>query len=173
MEYKIDTKKGYSPQISYLVCQMDYARKTTLDSVRGLTPSELDFLPCEGANSIGALLLHMAAVEKGFQIELFEERRPNEKEMAQWGAAYSLGEEGRKKINRNPLEFYLTKLDEVRKKTFPEFSERNDEWLYESRLWDNQPSNHYFIWSHVFEDEINHRGQIRLIRRILSEKNKS
>jgi uncharacterized damage-inducible protein DinB len=171
MEYKIDSRKGFSPQISYLVSQMDYARKTTLDCVRGLTPFELDFLPCEGANSIGALLLHMAAVEKGFQIELFDGRRPNEQEMAEWGAAYSLGEEGRKNINGNPLEFYLTKLGEVRKKTFQEFSVRNDEWLFESRLWDNQPSNHYFIWFHVFEDEINHRGQIRLIRRMLTEKN--
>ncbi|KPL58859.1 DinB family protein [Rossellomorea vietnamensis] len=173
MEYKIDRRKGYSPQISFLVSQMDYARKTTLDSVKGLTSSELDFLPCEGANSIGALLLHMAAVEKGFQIELFDERRPNEQEMTEWGAAYSLGEEGRKNIKGYSLEFYLTKLDEIRRKTLQEFSERNDEWLFESRVWDNQPSNHYFIWFHVFEDEINHRGQIRLIRRILSEKNKS
>jgi uncharacterized damage-inducible protein DinB len=171
MEFTIDTRKGYSPQISYLVSQMDYARKTTLDSIKGLTTLELDFLPCKDGNSIGALLLHMAAVEKGFQIELFDDRRPNQQEMDEWGAAYSLGEKGRKNVKGKPLEFYLTKLHEVRSRTLQELSGRTDEWLFESRFWDNQPSNHYFIWFHVFEDEINHRGQIRLIKRIFSEKN--
>ncbi|PFA67148.1 integrase [Bacillus sp. AFS015802] len=170
MEFTIDTRQGLSPQISYLVTQMEYVRKTTLDSVKGLTCPELDFLPCEDGNSIGALLLHMAAVEKGFQIELFDDRRPNEQEMDEWGAAYSLGEKGRQNIKGFPLEFYLEKLNEVRSRTLRELAERNDDWLFENRSWDTHPSNNYFIWFHVFEDEINHRGQIRLIRKILSEK---
>lgn len=28
------------------------------------------------------------------------------------------------------------------------------------------PTSNYFKWFHVFEDEINHRGQIRLIRKL-------
>ncbi|WP_160319306.1 MULTISPECIES: hypothetical protein [Bacillaceae] len=28
--------------------------------------------------------------------------------------------------------------------------------------------NHYFLWYHVLEDEINHRGRIRLIKAQLS-----
>lgn len=110
----------------------------------------------------------VAAVEKGFQIEIFEGRRPNEQEMLEWGSPYSLGENGRRDINGYPLEFYITKLEEVRDRTLQKFATLTDDWLYENRLWDNYPSNNYFIWFHVFEDEINHRGQIRIIRKMLS-----
>jgi len=167
MEFKIDKRRGFTPQIGHLVSQMDYARHTTLEAVKGLTTSELDFLPSEDGNSIGALLLHMAAVEKGFQIEIFDGRRPNEEEMREWGAPYSLGDKGRMSIKGNPLEFYIEKLHEVRRRTLEEFSKLPDGWLYEDRQWDGHPSNHYFMWFHVYEDEINHRGQIRMIRKML------
>ncbi len=65
----IKEKKGYAPQIGHLVSQMEYARKTTLDSIEGCTQEELDSLLSQDGNTIGALLFHMAAVEKGFQIE--------------------------------------------------------------------------------------------------------
>lgn len=170
MEFKISEVEGFTPQIGHLVSQMDYARRTTLEAVKGLRTSELDFLPSEDANSIGALLLHIAAIEKGFQIEIFDDRSPNEQEVAEWGKAYSLGEKGRKTIKDNPLDFYIGKLAEVRLRTLQEFAKRNDDWLYQNRLWDNNLSNNYFIWFHVFEDEINHRGQIRIIRKMLSLK---
>lgn len=169
MEYQIKPLNGFTPQIGHLVSQMNYARETTLQAVRDLKTSELDFIPGKEGNSIGALLLHIAAVEKGFQIEIFDDRKPNDQEMEEWGAPYSLGEQGRKDINGYPLEFYIAKLEEVRSRTLQEFANLNDEWLYEKRLWDNQPSNNYFIWFHVFEDEINHRGQIRMIRKMLSQ----
>ncbi|UFU00237.1 DinB family protein [Radiobacillus kanasensis] len=167
-ELKIDKIEGFTPQIGHLVSQMNYVRKTTLEAVRDLTTYELDFLPSKDGNSIGALLYHMAAVEKGFQIEIFDGRSPNEQEMAEWGAPYSLGEKGREDIKGYSLEFYISKLEEVRSRTLQKFANLNDDWLYENRLWDNHPSNNYFIWFHVFEDEINHRGQIRMIRKMLS-----
>ncbi|KMM38462.1 DinB family protein [Guptibacillus hwajinpoensis] len=169
MEVKIEPLKGFTPQIGHLVSQMNYARKTTLEAVSGLTTSELDFIPNKEGNSIGALLLHIAAVEKGFQIEIFDGRNPNEQEMLDWGSPYSLGEKGRKNIKGYPLEFYIAKLEEVRNRTLQKFSMLTDDWLYENRLWDNHRSNNYFIWFHVFEDEINHRGQIRIIRNMLSK----
>lgn len=169
LEVKIEPLKGFTPQIGHLVSQMNYARKTTLEAVSGLTISELDFLPSKDGNSIGALLLHIAAVEVGFQIEIFEDRRPNEQEMLEWGSPYSLGEKGRRDIKGYPLEFYITKLEEVRHKTLQKFATLKDDWLYENRQWDNHSSNNYFIWFHVFEDEINHRGQIRIIKKMLSQ----
>ncbi|WP_163527472.1 DinB family protein [Halobacillus ihumii] len=167
MEFKIEKSNSYTPQIGHLVSMMNYARYTTLQAVEGLSTKELDFLPSEDGNSISALLLHIAAVEVGFQIEIFENRRPNKEEAVEWGAAYELGEQGRQEIKGNSLEFYIEKLDEVRNRTLKEFQKLDDEWLYEERLWDNHNSNHYFIWFHVFEDEINHRGQMRIIRKML------
>ncbi|SDL87070.1 DinB family protein [Sediminibacillus halophilus] len=167
MDYKVREKSGYTPQIGHLVSMMEYARKTTLDAVSGLSTEQLDYLPTEKSNSIGALLLHMAAVEVGFQIEVFDGRSPNDEEKTERGAAYSLGHQGRSEINGNPLDFYLDKLVKVRQRTLAEFRLRNDKLLYEDIQWDGQPSNHFFIWFHVMEDEINHRGQIRIQRKMV------
>lgn len=74
--FKVERIQDYPPQIGHLVSMMNYARFTTLNEVNGLTIKQLDFLPRNDGNSIGALLFHMAAVEFGFQIELFDKRRP-------------------------------------------------------------------------------------------------
>jgi uncharacterized damage-inducible protein DinB len=170
MVLKIQHDNSYTPQMAHLVAMMEYARRTTLEAVEGLTTEELDYLPHVEANSIGSLLFHIAAIEKGFQIELFDGRRPNAEEMTEWGAAYSLGNQGRSQIKGHSLDYYLEKLSKVRGRTLEEFRVRNDEWLYEDCLWDEHQSNHYFIWFHVFEDEINHRGQIRMTRKMLPAK---
>ena len=167
MDIYIKEQKGYAPQIGHLVSQMDYARKTTLDSIEGCTQEELYGLLSSDGNTIGALLLHMAAIERGFQIEFFDGRNPNEEEMEEWGAAYGLGARGRKEIVGHPLSFYIATLRRVRQKTLTVLADKPDEWLYEECRWDGHPSNHYFIWFHVMEDEINHRGQIRLMRKAL------
>ncbi|MEF2965809.1 DinB family protein [Paenibacillus sp. M1] len=160
----ITDHSGYTPQISRLLSMMNYARFTTLEAVSDLSVEQLDFLLVAQSNSIGALLLHFAAVEYAYQIATFEQRDLNDEEMAVWGPALMLGEEGREKIKGNPLDYYLEKLETVRNRTFELFKTVNDEWLYrEEEFWYNKQANYYFMWFHVFEDEINHRGQIRMI----------
>jgi uncharacterized damage-inducible protein DinB len=44
-----------------------YARQTTLAAVEGLSIAELDHLQDDSSNSIGALLAHIAAVERWYQ----------------------------------------------------------------------------------------------------------
>jgi hypothetical protein len=52
----------------------------------------------------------------------------------------------------------------VREHTLAEFRQRDDDWLHQQfPFWGGQAGNNYFCWYHVFEDEINHRGQMRLI----------
>lgn len=165
--FKVEDIQGYSPQIGHLVSMMNYTRYTTLKAVEGLTVEQLDYLPQKTGNSIGALLLHMAAVEFGFQVEFFENRKPNEREMEEWGAAYDLGELGREQIKGNPLKFYIKKLEDVRSRTLEEFKSKQDEWLHEEAPWGGVCANNYFVWFHTFEDEINHRGQIRILRNML------
>lgn len=164
--YLVTDVPGYSPEISKLISMMNYARYTTISAVKNLSVEQLDFLLDAQSNSIGALLLHFAAVEYAYQVETFEKRDLNEEEMAIWKAALDLGDEGRENIKGNDLTFYLNKLDKVRKRTLELFKTVSDDWLQvEVENWHNQKSaNHYFMWFHVFEDEINHRGQIRMIR---------
>jgi uncharacterized damage-inducible protein DinB len=167
--YKIQDLDGYSSQISHLISMMNYARITTFDAVKGLNVSELDFLLDEKANTIGMLLLHIASVEYVYHKTTIEKRSLTKDEEECWLPALNLGEQGREKIKGNPLEFYIEQLVEVRKKTLEDMRKLEDSWLYtETDYWDNKKANNYFKWFHVLEDEINHRGQIRLIRKRIS-----
>lgn len=166
--YLITDIEGYSPQISRLLSMMNYARYTTFEEVKNLTTEQLDFLLDPEGNSIGALLLHFAAVEYVYQVFTFEKRDLTADEMLIWGAALDLGQEGRDQIKGNDLSFYTEKLNAVRNQTYELFKTVDDDWLYtEQSFWYDKPANYYFMWFHVFEDEINHRGQIRLIRKKL------
>jgi uncharacterized damage-inducible protein DinB len=81
-----------------------------------------------------------------------------------------LGQQARATIRNNSLNFYINELSKVREKTITKFKSLSDEWLFEEKQWGNGvPFNNYYLWFHVFEDEINHRGQIRAIKRILSK----
>ncbi|MEK3750018.1 DinB family protein [Paenibacillus sp. FSL E2-8871] len=164
--YLITDIPGYSPQISRLLSMMNYARHTTLQAVAGLTVEQLDYLLDSESNSIGSLLLHYAAVEYAYQVATFEGRDLSEEELTIWGPALSLGDEGRAMIKGNDLNYYLDRLNEVRERTYALFATVDDDWLYtEEEFWHHKQANYYFMWFHVFEDEINHRGQIRLIRK--------
>jgi uncharacterized damage-inducible protein DinB len=58
----------------------------------------------------------------------------------------------------------------VRSDTYAKFNTLSDEWLFEKTdFWWSEATN-YFKWFHVFEDEINHRGQIRMIRKMYQNK---
>jgi uncharacterized damage-inducible protein DinB len=164
--YLIKDIPGFTPQIGHLLSMMNYARHTTLAAARDLTVDQLDYLLDPLSNSIGGLLLHFAAVEYAYQVETFEGRELNEEELAEWGPALDLGERGQKHIKGHELSYYIEKLDAVRNRTLELFRSIDDSWLYhEEPFWYNKPANRYFMWFHVFEDEINHRGQIRLIRK--------
>lgn len=159
----------YTPQISRLISMMNYARYTTIGSTKDLTIDQLDYLLDPQSNSIGSLLLHFAAVEYAYQIETFEGRELSEEELQEWGPALSLGDEGREIIKGNDLSYYMDRMNAVRTKTLELFTQVDDEWLTkEEPFWHDKPANNYFKWFHVFEDEINHRGQIRIIRKRLT-----
>jgi uncharacterized damage-inducible protein DinB len=168
MLYLITDVPGFTPQVGRLVSMMNYVRWTTLRAVDGLTMDELDYLHDENSNSIGALLSHIASVEVSYQVGTFENRGLNRDEMAEWGAALKLGDRGRSEIKGHGLEYYVKLLNDVRGKTIRGFAERDDEWLSEESIIRNDmPANNYFKWFHVSEDELNHRGQIRWIRKRL------
>ena len=140
-----------------------YSRETTLAAVAGLSAAELDHLQDDSSNSIGALLAHIAAVERGYQCVTFEDRAPSALEQAAWEPALTLGAEGRRLLRNKPLEHYVHELDEVRRLTLECLAARDDAWLEQS-LRAAPAMNAHFAWFHVAEEEINHRGQIRWLR---------
>jgi uncharacterized damage-inducible protein DinB len=160
---RIEPLPGYAPNIGRLVGMLLYARHTTLAAVEGLSIAQLDHLQDESSNSIGALLAHIAVVERGYQVVTFEERPPSALEQAAWEPALTLGAEGRRLLRNQPLEHYLHELSEVRRLTLESLAARDDDWL-ERTLAAAPAMNAHWAWFHVAEDEINHRGQIRWLR---------
>jgi uncharacterized damage-inducible protein DinB len=154
---------GYTPTIGRLVAMLTYARQTTLAAVDGLTREQLDHLHDASSNTIGALLAHIAAVERGYQVVTFEEREPSAAEFAEWSAAVELGERGRREIQGHELQFYTDELMRTRNTTLASLAQRDDAWL-EVPLRIAPNLNAHWALFHVAEDEINHRGQIRWLR---------
>lgn len=168
--FVIGEQQGFSPQIGRLVVMLSYARRTTLQAVRGLTALQLDHLADAESNSIGALLTHIAAVEVAYQRATFDQERLTPSEQGRWGAALDLGARGRAEIRGHDLGYYQSLLDEVRARTLRELALRDDAWLETTApFWGGRPANNHFKWFHVLEDEVNHRGQIRWLRRRLPE----
>lgn len=163
----IGPKEGFSPQIGTLVSMMNWMRMTVLRSVMGMTKEELDYLHDPKSNTIGGMLLHLVATEVFYRANTFKGRGDyNDEEKAKWGAAMSLGDNGRKTIKGNDLNYYLDILKDTREKTLAEFKKRDDKWLMtvDPEFFGNQPTNNYCKWFHVCEHESNHNGQIKWIK---------
>jgi uncharacterized damage-inducible protein DinB len=161
--YTIGPQPGYSPHIGTLVSMLNYNRQTIIDSIDGLTTAELDFLVDAQANSIGALVLHLAAIEKIYQVTTFEGRKAfNNQENKDWKAALDLGDAARKTIKGQPASYYLERIAEVRDKTLSTLKTKDDDWLLRA---DKENVNNYWRWFHVCEHESNHRGQITWLRK--------
>jgi uncharacterized damage-inducible protein DinB len=161
--FRLEPLPGYTPTIGRLVGILLYARQTTLAAVERLSMAELDHLQDGSSNSIGALLAHIAVVERGYQCITFEERPLSALEQAALEPALTLGAEGRRLLRDKPLEHYVHELSEARRLTLEGLAARDDAWL-ERPLLAAPAMNAHFAWFHVAEDEINHRGQMRWLR---------
>ncbi|WP_420595686.1 DinB family protein [Deinococcus sp.] len=168
---RIEPQPPYTPGIGALVEMMAYARFTTLQAVEGLSVDELDAIPDNFTNSIGMLLAHIAATDKIYQYLSFEGLDPMEPllpEYAPYVGAMTFGEQG-EKVQGRTLEELLAELDAVRAVTLAEFARKDDAWLasrFTVPYFDY--ANHHWAWFHVMEDEVSHRGQMRLIRKALA-----
>lgn len=159
---EIKVPRGFSPQIGTTVSMMQDLKRRVTNSVVNLDQEQTDFLLDEDANRIGALILHLAATEKYYQVYTFENRGFNEEEKEEWEVALNLGEEARTKLVNKPIDYYLEKWDEVRKESLRLLKKQDDEW-FSSKVSESSNMNNHWAWYHVMEHQANHMGQIRLI----------
>ena len=162
-------RSGYSPQIGTLVSEMTWMRGAVLGPVKGMTTEQLDFLLDKKANSIGALLLHLAATERLYQLNTFDRIGPDELSKTplfkDWAVPMELGEPARQAIKGHNLDYYLNLLREGREKTLAEFRKRDDAWLMAvDKSWPWGPTNNLCKWFHVCEHESHHTGQISFLK---------
>lgn len=169
----IGPRPGYSTHIGTFVSMLTWMREANgvLRATQGLSQADLDFLFDRNANTIGALMLHLAATETYYQMNTFDGVKWGSWSDAvkqKWDAAMNLGDAGRKTIKGHDRDYYAGILRETREKTLAEFSKRDDAWfLTADKGWPWGPTNNYCKWFHVCEHEAHHTGQIAMLRKRL------
>jgi hypothetical protein len=164
---------GYSPQIGAFVSQLTWMREMNgvLSATKKLTQADLDYLFDKDANTIGALMLHLAATETYYQMNTFDGVKWDswsEDIKKKWDPAMDLGDAGRASIKGHDRDYYVNILHEVREKTLAEFRKKDDGWfLAADKSWPWGPTNNLCKWFHVCEHEAHHSGQIALVRKRL------
>jgi uncharacterized damage-inducible protein DinB len=156
----IKAPKGYSPQIGTTVAMLEDLKSRVTRSVQNLSQEQTDYLLDEEANRIGALIMHLAATEKYYQLYTFEGRGFNADE-AEWETALNLGAKAREQFQGKPISYYLEIWDEVRRETLRLLKTKDDKWFAAKVGKTNM--NYHWAWYHVMEHQANHMGQIRMI----------
>jgi uncharacterized damage-inducible protein DinB len=162
---------GYSPQIGSFVSMLTWMREANgiLNATKNLKQADLDYLFDANANTVGALMLHLAATETYYQMNTFDGMKWDswsDEVKKKWDAAMDLGDAGRKTIKGHDRDYYVNILHEVREKTLAEFRKRDDAWLLAAdKDWFWGPTNNLCKWFHVCEHEAHHTGQVALLRK--------
>jgi len=170
-KYRVDFDYSSDHAIQYLVALLQDTRHVTLQIVDRLGEDEVNWQPLPGWNTIGALLDHIAAIEHYFRIEFVEERKLTDSELERWTAAMDMGEHLPKLIGIKTIENYRTTLNESRELlltalqqiSFADFTKRRPDYD------DVEGCNLAWVLYHMMEDEIYHRGQISMIRKLYKE----
>ncbi len=163
--------ENQSPSIDFLKAMMEDARVTTLNRVHGISTEELHWQYAEGWNTVGALLSHIWAVETWFAIAFIEKRKPTEEEIQLLDAGMEMGKKRPQLITNEPLEVYVKKLEESRAKMFERIATLTDKDFTEKLEGYNPNTGYNVAWAlyHAAEDEIHHRGQISIIRKLYKQ----
>ena len=163
----VGPQPGYTPEIGTLTSMLAFTREQVVHNVKGLSQQDLDFLLDAKANTIGALLLHLAATETYYQMNTFGEMKWDswsDEIKKKWDIPMNLGEPARKAIKGNGLDYYLDALHQTRQKSLAEFRKRDDKWLATVVTDGDFSANNYAKWFHVAEHESNHDGQIKFLK---------
>jgi len=159
----VGPKAGRAPHLEALASALASSRHFLLSAVRDADAATLAATPAHGVNTIGRLLVHIAAAERLFQ------------NLTGRGTHFGDDEEDFRRAFRfeadplagSDLDAYLTHLAEVRAATVALFAARDDAWLAEPRTFVGRPSSTHYYWLHLLMDEARHTGQIILLRKYL------
>jgi uncharacterized damage-inducible protein DinB len=155
----------------YLLGIIRDTRQTTLKLVDKLAAGEIDWQYMPGWNTIGALLDHIVAVGDYFRIVFIEDRKLSEEENSELEPALDMGVHLPKLIGIKTIDEYKSALltshhmtaEALSRLTYNDFVVRRPEYD------ENEGCNLAWVLYHMAEDEIYHRGQISMIRKLYAE----
>ncbi len=169
--FQVSPEVEFSERIGRYVAMLEDVRRRVRHYVDGLTPEQLSWHPNDRVESIGTVLLHIAAVEVSWIQEDICRIPMSEEE---WGIAFPI-RLGIPQVSGEPLEFYLEKLNRTRAETREILTGLSDSDL--DRVLSplepgdpNAPPTTYtieWILYHLVEHEAHHKGQIAVMKRLL------
>ena len=170
-KYFIERGIAGSELASYLITTLHDARATTFNYIKDITQEELDWQPYAEWNTIGALVSHIISCDYFFKIYFIENRALTATEEKQWLPGLELG----KYVNElrgKPFEYYSTELTKAHEEIAKAVNNLSNEKLLEKRfdVYDKINGSD-LAWTiyHKAEDEVHHRGQISILRKLYQQ----
>lgn len=170
-KFFVEQGVGKSELADYLLAIKHDARATTISYLKDIQEEELDWQPFEGWNSVAALLEHIIAGDRDFNITFIEGRELTELEKGQILPGAELGKyaDG---FKGRPVAYYIALLQETYEETRNAIIAMEPDAFLKRRYedYDNiNGSDLAWILFHGAEDEVHHRGQISIIRKLYKE----
>jgi uncharacterized damage-inducible protein DinB len=156
--------------IDYLAGILIDARVTTLKRVEGIGQEELDWRYGGTWNSIGSLLAHIVGGEHFFRIRMIEDRLLTDEEQTRWMPGAELGKHV-DNLHGKSRDEYVAELHEAHEMTLAGLADVTWEQFTAIRDEAFPPDGYNLAWGlyHMAEDEVHHRGQISMIRKLYAD----
>ncbi len=154
--------------IDYLKGIIEDASLLTLFYTREITPEELHWQYAENWNTVGALLSHIVATRHYFRIIFVEDRDFVGDEKSKIVPGLEMGKHLPDLMTNDPLSFYVQQLEESKAMLLQSIDQLSPSDFYKKREGYNPETGHNLAWTlyHLAEDEVHHRGQISIIRKL-------
>ncbi len=155
---------GYSPKVSSYLAMFENNRERLFHQLKDVTDQMLDYTPNDKTvETIGTLLLHIAATEKDWISVVIDNQEPDN---GIWKYAIATRFDDLKQLKEKGLQFYLDKLNETREKTVNRFRRFTDEELKEVVTYTSDTFTIEWILFHLINHEAMHLGQISLLNKV-------
>jgi len=170
-KFFVETAVGKNEVADYLLAIKHDARATTFNYIKNITEEELDWQPYPGWNSVAALLAHIVAIDHYFRIIFIEGRDFTEQEEREISPGLDLGKFN-STFKGKPVEYYREQLQTSYEQTQKAIAGMDAGTFFKRRYDDYDKvkgSDMAWILFHGAEDEVHHRGQISIIRKLYKE----
>ncbi len=159
--------------IDYLLGILEDARVTTLQVTNNISTEELHWQYAEGWNTISCLLSHLISCSHYFRVEVIEGRHLNDEEKKEIMPGLRMGDFIPELITNQPYIDYVNQLEDSKVKLFKAIKKLSIEDFHKRREGYNPNTGHNLAWTlyHQAEDEVHHRGQMTMIRKLYRKHN--
>ena len=155
----------YEPTLGRWLWLLEETRRETKETLRGLAPSILDWIPAPGDNSIGTLLYHIALIELDWLFTEVLEHQPWPQELKDEFVVAVRDDQGRlSHVQQTTVEEHIQRLDLVRKHLLASFRGMTLQEFRRPHAFPEYQVTAEWVLHHLIQHEVEHRGHIQMLR---------